>query len=101
MSKLQELIDERDMLNEQIALFATFPEDIYNVGTVVLFSYQENTGKVYYRKVAEELWKPIANPETSSKSLAEWLFDFKTNFPEEYFEVYLMAPGNLPIYASE
>ena len=100
MSTLTDLIAQRDALNAKIALFATFPEDVYNLGTVALFVYQENTQHIYYRKTAVELWKPIANSATGGKPLSDWIYDFKTGFPSEYFEVYIMAPGATPIYAS-
>lgn len=100
MSTLSDLIAQRDALNAQIALFAGFPEDSYNLGTVALFAYQSNTQHIYYRKTGEELWKPIASPATGGKPLSDWIFGFKTSFPSENFEVYIMAPGNTPIYAT-
>ncbi len=99
MSKLTELILERDALNAQIALFQTFPEDTFDIGTIALFASNSNTVHVYYRKVAEESWKKLSGTD-SPKPLSEWIFSLKVLDPENYFEVYIMAPGNTPIYAS-
>lgn len=99
MSTLTDLQAQLADIQAKIALFSTFPEDTYNFGTLVLFASQNNTKHTYYRKNAEESWKPLKGTDPA-QPLAEWLYKFKTEQPDEYFEVYVMSPGNLPIYAS-
>jgi hypothetical protein len=87
------------MAEHMIALFQTFPEDTFNLGTVALFASHGNTVHVYYRKIGEELWKKLSGTDTP-KPLSEWIFERKTTDPGINFEVYIMAPGNSPIYAT-
>jgi hypothetical protein len=99
MSQLSDLIAQRDALNAQIALYATFPEDIYNLGTLALMVSNSNTVHVYFRKIAEESWKKLSGSD-GPKRLADWLYDRRTTDPGTDFEIYIMAPGNTPIYAT-
>ncbi len=91
--KLQEEIAEKQAL---LALYSTFPEDTYNLNTVAVFS--NALGKWFYLKIAEETWKPMVGTATP-QSLADWIFEARTA-SDAYFEVYILTPGNQPIYAS-
>ncbi len=99
MSQLSDLIAQRDALNAQIALYTTFPEDTFNLGTLALMVSNNNTVHIYFRKMAEESWKKLSGSD-GPKRLADWIYDRKTTDPNTYFEVFIMAPGVAPIYAS-
>ena len=100
MSKLTELQAQIAELQALAALYNTFPPDIYNLGTVALFTANNNATKWYYEKVGEEQWRRLASGgDTEFKPLADWIYVAKTT-TSTYFEVYIMTPGNAPIYAS-
>ncbi len=91
--ELQELIADAQ---EKLDLFDTFPNDNYPVSTVALFS--GSTGaKWFYLKLPSELWKPLSGTD-APKLLEEWIYDSKILGFD--FEVYILTPGNNPIYAT-
>lgn len=91
---LQAEIAERQA---KLNIFNTIPEDTYSLGTLALFS--GGGSKWYYVKTAEETWKKV-DGSNEVRELAEWIYLNKVLAPDLYFEVYIMTPSALPIYAS-
>lgn len=96
--KLDELKEQRNKLNQQIALLESLPEDIYPFGTVALFSDEDK--KWFYLKTGEEQWIQLKGNSNVEKSLAEWIFNARQFNTPSYFEVYIMTPEPTPLYAS-
>lgn len=80
----------------QLAILDNIDEDIFNFGTVAVFSAPSHP-RWYYVKVAEESWKSFTNG--TQKALADWIFEAEES-NVGYFEVYMMTAAPDPFYAS-
>ncbi len=101
MSLKQNLLDQIAELQSRVALLNAFPEDIYPLGTLVLFSgtrQNDTPFKLYLVKDGEESWVDKTNHEYLP--LSEWLLKYKTSPNVKYFEAYLLHIEELPFYAS-
>lgn len=99
MGIVQRLQQEIEEAQESLARLLTYPEDTFPVGTVALITAQQNTVRSYYLKIGEELWKRLTNPtDHNSRELIAWILKYASE-TNHYFEVYVMQPGENPIYA--
>lgn len=99
VSKRQELQQAIDQLNAQLTILNSVPTDSFPVGTVVVFSSNNNTRHWHYRKLVNELWTPMAYNSKKELPLEEWILQAKQT-DIGYFEVYVLTVAETPFYAS-
>lgn len=99
VSKRQELQQAIDQLNAQLTILNSVPTDSFPVGTVVVFSSDNNTRHWYYRKLNNELWTTMLFKSKEEKPLEEWILQ-TTQSDIGYFEVYVLTVAETPFYAS-
>lgn len=94
----QRLLDQKAEIDQKLSVINRVPEDTFNFGTVLVFSAR--TGhKWYYVKINEETWQDKQSNDGAVAPLVDWIFD-AINSNIGYFEVYVMTPAEIPIFAS-
>lgn len=97
MSRKTEIQDRIAKLQAQLAIINRTPSDTFHIGTVVVFSSNQNKVHWYYAKTGEEAWLDLKDG-TVEKPLADWILN-AVESGIGYFEVYDMVPTNL-VFAS-
>jgi hypothetical protein len=92
----EDLLAQITDLQGKVAILDSAPEDIYTLNTVVLFD-AANGSKWYYRKTDEESWVNVKGGIV--RNLAYWIY-LATQSNVGYFEVYVLTPEEVPIFAS-
>ena len=93
-----DLVAEIERLETLLARYDAVPEDTFNLGTVIRFAYNNNQGHWHLIKTAENTWKYVGGQ--NERSLPEWVIHaIDANLG--YFEVYVLSPGESPIYVNE
>lgn len=98
MTLRDELIAERNRIDQKLAILDRVGEDTFNIGAIALFASSAGD-KWYYLKEAEEAWRFLNGQTQGAKQLRSWILEAEeANIG--YFEVYLLSPANTPFYAS-
>lgn len=88
---------EIEKLQRQLEDLNKAPEDIYPIGTVIIFATAQQ--RWFIEKVAEETWQKIKQGiDRKQQSLAEWILEAEES-NVGYFEVYVTQTMPEPIYA--
>ncbi len=95
--EIQGLIEE---YQAELALINSTPEDTFHVGTIALFA-SSTEHKWYYLKTGEEYWVRLRVNNTDNAMNAGHLYELILNATKAfiYFEIYILSPGETPIYA--
>jgi hypothetical protein len=94
----EDLQAQLDATQRKLNLLNGFPEDTYNLGTVIVMAAgPQGMVKRYFVKVEEETWTDIKT--NTQNDLASWIMQ-AIDAPTGYFEIYKMTPGATPIYSA-
>ncbi len=93
-----EIIAEIQRYELMLQRYDSVPEDMFNFGTIIRIAANNNVTKWHLIKDGEESWRYLDG--NGSKTLAEWILE-AIDVGLGYFEVYVLSPGNTPIYINE
>ncbi len=95
MGAKEDIQKEIDRLQRKLNAFDRIGEDIYPLGTVIVFSSSIN--KWYYVKEGEESWGSLKNRNSATEPLSYWIMQAEDTY-SGYFEVYVLVAQEVPIY---